>query len=203
MLRDFPLFRVETSKLPVKDLNYDQGHVAASNWRGVRGSCMSDEYHVDHTISEWGLASDLGAYKAPQLPHLVELQTASIQSFTPNTCITYAQFRTSIQPTDSATPIRRGTSRHTVEPAFGNQKIRLGMFSIAEQRSSTPMRSNWRSSLDRGNKSSGTSICQDLSVRLSSYIGMSIYILHNWPSYALLVLLKSIDELRLSFCNHF
>jgi len=34
---------------------------------------LSVEYHVDHTISVWGLASDLDAYKAPQLPSLLEL----------------------------------------------------------------------------------------------------------------------------------
>jgi len=42
---------------------------------------VSVEYHVDHTISAWGLASDLDAYMAPQLPQLpqlLEFQTASI-----------------------------------------------------------------------------------------------------------------------------
>jgi len=39
---------------------------------------LSVEYHVDHTISVWGLASDLDAYKAPQLPNFLEFQAASI-----------------------------------------------------------------------------------------------------------------------------
>jgi hypothetical protein len=58
---------------------------------GNQTQILSVEYHADQTISIKGLASDLNVYKAPKLPQLLELQTASIQSFTLNPPFTQVQ----------------------------------------------------------------------------------------------------------------
>jgi hypothetical protein len=94
---------------------------------------LSVEYHVCRLISGYGLASDLGAYKASQLPHLLELQTASIQSFTPNTCFTYAQFRTSVQPTDTSKLTR-----------LDNNEDRMGNFGRSKRWASQFSAEKWR-----------------------------------------------------------